>query len=253
MPDKRWLILDLEAPLIAFGGVAIDHMGVTRDFPALSMLTGLVANALGWRRTEWEKHQALQDRLVFAARLDWVNPAGLLTDTQNAKLEKKDHGWTTWGVIEGRDGASYGAPHRRKRDYHMDARAVIALRLEPEDGDPGLDRLAEALERPARPLFVGRKACLPSRPVLPVKAEERFVMAADAYTALGRPGVRRDDVVEDRPSGLRAFWPLGEGPDEGDFVWRIHDLPDLRNWRSGLHGGARKVVEGIIVPEGVAS
>ena len=45
---RRWLVLQLEAPLVAFGGVTIDHIGVIRDFPALSMLTGLFANALGW-------------------------------------------------------------------------------------------------------------------------------------------------------------------------------------------------------------
>lgn len=253
MPDKRWLILDLEAPLISFGGVAIDHMGVIRDFPAASMLTGLFANALGWRRTEQEKHQDLQNRLVFAARLDRDNPAGLLTDTQNAKLEKNDRGWTTWGMVEGRDGASYGAPHRRKRDYHMDALTVIALRLEPEGDDPCIDRLADALERPARPLFIGRKACIPSRPLLPVKGDERFVIAPDAYTAVSRPAFRRDGVASPRPrSGVRAFWPRGEGPDAGSAVHRIYDLPDVRNWRSGLHGGARQVVEGLVLPEGGA-
>ena len=51
-PTRCWLILRLEAPLIAFGGVAIDHIGVIRDFPALSMLTGLFANALGFRGRE---------------------------------------------------------------------------------------------------------------------------------------------------------------------------------------------------------
>ena len=117
MSDRRWLVLRLEAPLLAFGGVTIDHVGVTRDFPALSMLTGFLANALGWARTDWEKHQSLQHRLVFAARIDRVDDAGPLTDMQNARLEKADSGWTTWGEPEGRDGASYSAPHRRRRDY----------------------------------------------------------------------------------------------------------------------------------------
>jgi CRISPR-associated Cas5-like protein len=40
----------LEAPLMAFGGETIDNYGVIRDFPALSMVTGLFANALGYRR-----------------------------------------------------------------------------------------------------------------------------------------------------------------------------------------------------------
>lgn len=246
MHEKKWLILDLEAPLMAFGGVVIDHVGVIRDFPALSMVTGLCANALGYLRTEWEKHEMLQDRLAFAARIDRAEPAGRLTDMQNAKLEKNDRGWTTFGVPEGRAGASYGAPHRRKRDYHMDARVIVALRLEPADGGPDIERLAEAFDSPARPLFIGRKPCLPARPVLAAKQEERFVMAIDAHTALCRT-IRTDGQSN---AQLRGFWPAGEGPETGENVHRVHDLPDLRNWRSGLHGGSRRVVEGHIMPEG---
>lgn len=238
--DHRWLILHLEAPLLAFGGVRIDHIGVTRDFPALSMMTGLLANALGYRRTEWEKHQALQDRLIFAVRRDREHPAGLLTDTQNARLEKNDRGWTTWGEPEGRDGASYGAPHRRLRDYHMDAYVVVALRLRGE-AEPGLDALAEALAKPARPLFIGRKPCLPAAPLL--REKPPFVHAATAFDALRKVA----------GAAARALWPLGEGPDAGSVVDRIIDLPDIRNWRTGLHGGARKVVEGRVVPESEAA
>jgi CRISPR-associated Cas5-like protein len=46
----RYLLLRLSSPLIAFGGETIDNFGVIRDFPALSMITGLIANALGWDR-----------------------------------------------------------------------------------------------------------------------------------------------------------------------------------------------------------
>ncbi len=51
----RHLLLRLEGPLMAFGGETIDNLGVIRDFPAQSMLTGLIANALGWRREESER------------------------------------------------------------------------------------------------------------------------------------------------------------------------------------------------------
>lgn len=47
-------------------------------------------------------------------------------------------------------------------------------------------------------------------------------------------------------ASFRALWPVGEGPESGDAVERITDLADLRNWRTGLHGGARHVVEGRI-------
>ena len=60
----RYLLLRLEAPLIAFGGETIDNFGVIRDFPALSMITGLFANALGWRREDCEWHDRLQGKGV---------------------------------------------------------------------------------------------------------------------------------------------------------------------------------------------
>lgn len=241
MPDHRWLVLRLEAPLLAFGGVAVDQVGVTRDFPAASMLTGLLANALGYRRTEWRKHQMLQDSLIFAARRERETVFGLLTDIQNAQLAKNDKGWTTWGTPEGRDGDSYSGPHRRRRDYHADACVVVALRVAPSGARPDLERLAAALDRPARPLFIGRKPCLPAAPL----RQQDFVEAPDAYTALtGIP------LQPDAPTRApRAIWPLGEGPETGEAVTRILDLPDLRNWRTGLHGGVRKVVEGNITPE----
>ena len=81
----RHLILTLESPLMAFGGETIDNYGVIRPFPSASMITGLLANALGWRRIERQDHQRLQDRLVFAARIDRERAGGSrLTDFQTA-------------------------------------------------------------------------------------------------------------------------------------------------------------------------
>jgi CRISPR system Cascade subunit CasD len=241
--DHRWLVLRLEAPLLAFGGVTIDQIGITRDFPAASMLTGLLANALGWQRTEWQAHQALQDRLTFAVRRDRENSTGVLTDTQNARLEKNDRGWTTYGTPEGRAGASYSAPHRRLRDYHADACVTVVLRLERATGSPDLDAIAAALDRPARPLFLGRKPCLPS---CPLRAGE--VNAARAYEAL-----QSIPAVDNALHSLRALWPEREGPTDGPHVGRIVALPDLRNWKTGLHGGTRLVVEGTVEAGGLAA
>jgi len=240
--EFRWLILRLEGPLIAFGGVAIDQVGVTRDFPAASMLTGLIANALGFERTNWADHQGLQDRLIFAARRERENPFGLLTDMQNVHLEKIDRGWTTYGQPEGRHGASYDSPHRRQRFFHADACVTVALRLEAPDMQPNLDTIAKALDRPARPLFIGRKACIPSAPILSGE-----VTAPSAYEALRRaPSVGGEDET------MRAVWPLTEGPNEGSQVHRIQALPDLRNWKTGLHGGTRMIVEGFVAVTGVS-
>jgi CRISPR system Cascade subunit CasD len=230
----RWLVLRLEAPLIAYGGVAIDAVGPTRDFPALSMLTGLLANALGWDRAQRDDHDALQDRLVFAARCD--RPGQVMTDTQNVGLAKTDRGWTTGGQPEGRQGASYGAPHRRQRDYLAEASTTVVLTLRPADRVPDLETIERHLERPMRPLFVGRKPCLPTSPVL----SRDKVFAATAFQALSQvPGPNVP---------LLAQWPVGEGPQDGEAVDRVIALADRRKWRTGLHGGTRQVVEGRVVP-----
>lgn len=230
--SHRWLVLRLEAPLMAFGGVAVDQKGPTRDFPAASMLTGLAANALGWHWSDRAAHDALQSRLIFAARHEHEPSAtGVVRDMQNAQLSGRDREWTTFGV-EGRAGASYGAPHRRMRDYLADRAVRLVLRLHPVDLSPTLETLAEALDRPARPLFIGRKPCIPS-----CRLVEGWVDGDTAHAALSSLS---------GSGSFPALWPAGEGPEAGELVERMIDLPDIRNWKTGLHGGSRLVVEGVV-------
>lgn len=230
------LVLRLASPLIAFGSEAIDNFGVIQDFPALSMVTGLLANAMGWDRGDKEAHNRLQERLRIGSRLE--KDGSRLTDFQTAQLGAKDQGWTTWGVPEERRGGaeSYNSPHLRYRDYHADLTALVVLRLEPADEAPTLADLAHALDHPKRPLFIGRKPCLPTGRLMAGCVEANNVLAA--LTSLPfEPGV-------DAISGLRAQWPDGEGALMND---RVLDVCDERNWGSGVHGGWRPVREGQIL------
>lgn len=258
---RRWLVLRLEAPLLSFGGVAIDNYGVTWDFPALSMLTGLFANALGYDRTEREAHQALQDRIVFASRRDDEPYHGVLQDVQNVNMAKSDRGWTALGKPEGRDGGSYGGPHRRFRDYHPDSVVIVVVTLGPPPSaalpagrpHPSLDDLAHALDHPERPLFIGRKPCLPAWPLNAGMIEAKTAHAALSILPLVRERMPRrrkrntDDNTARAPL-LRAQWPSDEGPQDGPLVERLLSIADRRNWLSGLLGGVRHIVEGRMPP-----
>lgn len=237
----RHLLLSLEGPLMAFGGEAIDNFGVIRDFPAQSMLTGLIANALGWRREDGAAHDRLQARLVFGARLD--RGGTRLTDFQTAELHKDDAGWTTSGKPEGRDGGdgTYKGQHLRYRDYFADAVVTIVLRLEPADEFPALDDVAAALRRPARPLFLGRKPCVPTAPLLRGDVEAPDILTALRDVAL-RATPKKDDPV-------KLMWPIGEGELDGS---RCLDVCDERNWTSGVHGGWRGVRIGSLKWEAAA-
>lgn len=239
---RQHLLLRLESPLMAFGGETIDNLGIIRDFPALSMVTGLIANALGWRREEAQMHDRLQTRLILGARLD--HPGTLVRDYQTARLLQVDSGWTTHGSPEGREASpSYRIDRtgeksltlQRYRDYHADASLLVAMRLEPEDEAPTLHVIAEALQRPARPLFIGRKPCLPTTPLF-----HGWFRAPDVLTALLESPLF---VPNKRP---RALWPANEGDLPGS---RLLDVCDERNWTSGVHGGWRPVREGVLPQE----
>ncbi len=228
----RWLFFRLEAPLASFGSESIDARGGTSDFPTQSMLTGLFANALGWSRAMRREHQDLQDRLVFGALREYEPVLGPMTDYQTVQIGKNDRAWTTRGQPLGRAGGAgtYAGAHQRWRDYHADVRISGVARMLEEDVSPTVEDLAYALERPARPLFIGRKACFPTARIFAGWVDD----APDALTAL-RTIAPRD------ATGLRAQWPASEGTED---AIRTTTVTDERNWISGLHGGARQICEG---------
>lgn len=237
----RHLLLDLDAPLMSFGGDMVDAYGVVRDFPAKSMVAGLLANALGWERYEAEAHARLQARLAIGSAR--VAEGRRIRDFQTAQLGRKDAGWTTRGRVEGRTGGqdTYLSPHIRYRDADADARVLIALRLNPADEAPTLDMLADALDRPERPLFLGRKPFLPSRP-LRLKTVEADTIRAALVAGLALLGMTGDAPV-------RAQWPRAEGL-VGNA--REEELTDERHWPAGVHAGLRRVAEGEIARSEIA-
>lgn len=239
-PMRRALIIRLDAPLISFGGVMVDNRGVAAPFPALSMVTGLLANALGCDRCERARLQRLQDRLVLASRIESERYPLLTRDFQTAKLEADDKGWTTRGSVEGRAGGAdtYKSPHIRLRDYWADAAATLAVMLDPADEAPSLNDVAEALRFPARPLFFGRKPCLPAGPVVDL---DPFVEADDVRDALElTPPVRAVRPPPREIRRLRIQWPAQRGAPTPAGA-RLERVSDERNWAAGPHGGERRV------------
>lgn len=232
----RALILRLEAPLMAFGGVLVDENGVVTRFPGRSLLTGLLANALGWDQSQADSHQRLQARLRFAARLDCEGQPLVDFHTVDLGQPHLAHGgWTTRGRPEFRKGGTAATgTHIRRRHYRADAAATVALTLDPAESPPTLDDLAAALDQPARPLFIGRKTCLPS-----VYVGGGVVEADSLVAALA-------GVDAHRPAGptCPALWPEGDSHAPADG--RVVTMADDRDWHNQVHSGQRQMCEGRI-------
>lgn len=231
---RQFLLLRLEGPLAAFGGEAIDNFGVIRAFPAKSMITGLLANALGIERTEARRLQALQDELVIGSRID--APGQKVRDFQTAQLSKGDQGWTSRRLVEGRAGgsSSYSAPHLRYRDYWTEVTAHVALHLL-AGATASLDEIESALLEPARPLFLGRKSCLPSAQILQGRIDAPSVLRALL------------NLRSEQERSFRLQWPAsdqGKGDEQALSSYCIppaEPICDERNWITGVHGGLRLV------------
>lgn len=213
----RCLILRLEGPLMSFGDTAIDEIRPTRELPGRSLLTGLIANALGLEHRDVDALERLQQRLRFAARLD--RPGEALLDFQTAELRQDDPIWTTRGVPAERAGGagSYSGPALRYRHYRADSKVTVALTLEPGDETPDIDAIAASLRHPERPLFIGRKGCPPARRIVEGMVEADSLVAA--LRGLDGEGRIETEDAEGEPEGI-SF-----------------SLADRRDWRLGVHAG----------------
>jgi len=234
------LLLRFDAPLMSFGGVRVDQHNPTDRFPGRAQLTGLLANALGWEHADRDSLNTLQARLEFAARWDVAPQA--LRDYQTADLGQQhlcEAGWTTRGVTEHREGgpAARTGTHERQRHYWAKGVLTLALTLTRE-GVPELADLESALRTPARPLFLGRKHCLPAGPICHGQRN-----ATDLRSALAAEPA--DARAGDPPGLLEACWPASRNAERDDRR-QLRSRTDDRDWWAQVHAGQRFMMEGLL-------
>lgn len=134
------LLLRLAAPLQAWGGSAKFEVRTTEREPTKSGVIGMLAAALGRKR---DADLSDLSALRFGIRVE--REGRLLRDFHTAKPEKEKN------------------PYVTERYYLSDA--VFLAAFESED-TAFLETLAHALEHPVYPLFLGRRSCPPTLPLL---------------------------------------------------------------------------------------
>lgn len=241
----RVLLLHFQAPLMSFGGPQVDQIGPSGQFPTLSQMAGMFGNALGYDYRQADRVQALQDRLSIASIV--LRDGEEIEDYQTVdfgQVHLRSPAWTTRGCTEHRAGgdARFGT-HIRLRRYRADSQVLSAVELDPADSAPTVEDLAAALDRPARPLCLGRKTCVPAaRVVVGVVQEAAGLTAAIRRAPAEFPERWADFGLEEGVGSVAAECP----PADATILeaGRRQVVVDQRDWASDLHGGQRVVVRG---------
>jgi CRISPR system Cascade subunit CasD len=146
------VLMRLEGPIQSWGTQGRFSIRDTDTEPSKSGIIGVVAAALGMQRDD----DATLGRLAALEMAVRVDREGTLL---------RDYHTVGGGVFRGERYAVWGTkdPVPTERYYLSNASFLVALGGENEEM---VERIADALANPRWPLFLGRKACVPSMPLL---------------------------------------------------------------------------------------
>ena len=202
------LLLRLAAPLQAWGSSSKFNIRNTEREPTKSGVIGMIAAAKGIQRNDDLKLLEPLSRLRFGIRVD-----------REGKLLKDFH-----MVHESK------SSHVTERYYLSDA---VFLAVLESDDKKLLYEIALALKNPVYPLFLGRRSCPPTLPVV-LGISDEALMDALENTA---PLVQRNDSY--RRIVYESY--------DGDTV--VQDVPVSFSQLHRIHGYRYKREEMIAVPE----
>ncbi len=208
------LLLRLAAPLQAWGAGAKFDRRETQRLPTKSGVVGLLAAALGRRR--WESIEDLET-LKMGVRADQAGE--MLRDYHTAKREQ--HTYIT------------------QRYYIADAVFVVGL-----EGEEGLlSRLAEAVENPAFPLFLGRRSCPPQGKILINLLRDTALLEALAKTPW-----QASDWYKKKNAKTSHLQVLLEAPPGAPGAFYLRDAPLSYHQARRQHGFRSQRIESIRLP-----
>ena len=188
---KPVLLLRLEGPLQSWGGRARWDVRDTRAEPTKSGVIGLLGCALGYERGD-VRLEELDRALRFGVRVeapgqvmeDYQTVTGYLTTAQGGykitNLKGKVEGKTkrskesTFDLLDRLREDSTVTPSTviSPRFYLEDAAFLVGFEARADANNTLLESCAFALQNPRWTLFLGRKACVPTRPIFEALTED---------------------------------------------------------------------------------
>lgn len=194
MTDANTLWLRLEGPLQAWGDNSKFVVRRTMEAPTKSGVLGLICAAMGLSRQVARGRLPELNRLVMGARIDRPGTRWWDYHTVGAKT----------GILKAKGGIKITQKTKEletlvsRREYLCDASFLVVLQGNTEV----ISAVRDALEYPKWPVFLGRKGCPPSKPILAGLAH-----CSDLLAALRQPPWRPRLASVDRPEkgGVRCL------------------------------------------------
>lgn len=206
----KYLLLWLEGPLQAWGYDSKFGLRMTCQFPTKSGVIGMLLAAMGKGGEECELLSRINHlkHYVHSFRHK-AYPASVLEDFHVVGNGYSTRGWQALMIPRKRNGgfAVGGGAKLTYRHYLQDAAFAVIVEL---PDDMACD-VACALQNPVWPMYLGRRTCIPSKPVF-----------RGVYDSLETACAEKDRISE----GYDEVFHVEEGyfPDLGEVII-LNDVP----------------------------
>lgn len=198
-----YLVFRLYGPLASWGQAAVGGDRPTGIYPSRSAIVGLLAAALGVRRSEEERQVQLNASVVIGVKQ--LVPSSLLRDYHTAQVpptRRNVRHLTRKSELE----ADKLNTILSSRDYRCDGLWVVAVRLSAESVY-SLDELQEALLKPKFTLYLGRKSCPLALPLAPrIETDVGLKEALDAEFLPLTRSAKEDALWLSGNNRVTYFW-----------------------------------------------
>lgn len=156
MTTANTLFLRLSGPMQSWGTESRLQIRRTDEYPSKSGVLGMILCAMGVPRGKAPEALGPLVALAMGVRLDRPGVPDWDYHTAGAGV----------GIRQAKGGVKYTATTKEpetllsRREYLLDASFLVALRGE------AIGQVMAALENPVWPVFLGRKCCIPTEPIL---------------------------------------------------------------------------------------
>ncbi|MHA1253496.1 MAG: type I-E CRISPR-associated protein Cas5/CasD, partial [Candidatus Helarchaeota archaeon] len=187
MPNNNFfLILRLEGPLQSWGLRSRWDFRDTTDAPTKSGIIGLLGCALGYKKND-KCLEELDEKLKIAVRVEKVGKISTDFHTIIGKSYRADGSISESSIVS-------------KREYLEDWHFLVVISGPKEL----LEECKNALENPKWPVYLGRKSCIPSRPVLE-EFTDKYLSIEDALRKIKWGNPLDPYYSNNKPSSLRCI------------------------------------------------